>query len=154
MSVVTNGAELVRKLRETGTGESKLAIARKVLQDVFARDKRHATAEEVLDALRGSSDVTPATVAKAEMIAETGFWSPAAVEKQRPIEDVLLWIETETAPATVAPPAKASTKDESTPNGDDATSPPGQPSSTPATAKQPSSSAGTPATVAPPPKAK
>ncbi len=88
--VVTNGAELLRRLRVTGTGETKLAPARKLLTDVHRVEKgRIATSEEVIGAMEAAG-VSDATLAKAREIAETGAWAGPREVRERPIEDVLL----------------------------------------------------------------
>lgn len=91
MPGIQNGAELVKRLKESGTGESKLAIARKVLADTYKFERRTATSDEILLALE-SAGVSESTITKARSLAETGS-VPAAIEaaqQQRPIEDILL----------------------------------------------------------------
>lgn len=85
MPAITSGAELVRKLKESGTGEAKLLVARGVL---VARGAK-ATAGDVLEALAlqfpGSL-----TVAKAKSLAAIGEWNPEDAKPAPTIEDELL----------------------------------------------------------------
>ena len=85
MAAITSGAELVKKLKESGTGEAKLLVARGVL---VARGAK-ATAGDVLEALAlqfpGSL-----TVAKAKAFAEVGEWNPESARPIPTIEDELL----------------------------------------------------------------
>jgi hypothetical protein len=91
MPAITSGALLTKKLAETGTGEAKLAIARKCLID--ARDAgRAATAAEVVAALElgGAPDMT---VLKAKALAETGEWHGPPADVNTPVEEELLKAE-------------------------------------------------------------
>ena len=67
---INDGAALVRKLKESGTGEAKLAVARAALAGAHAAGRR-ATSEEVLEALEAAG-VNPLTVQKAWAFATTG----------------------------------------------------------------------------------
>ena len=67
---INDGAALVRKLKESGTGEAKLAVARPALSAARAAGRR-ATSEEVLEALE-AADVNPLTLQKAWAFATTG----------------------------------------------------------------------------------
>lgn len=84
-----NGAELVRKLAESGTGTAKLDVARKVLADTDEQEGRVATAEEVVTALE-SAGVSEGTLEKARSIIQTGKWDGVRVEKEKPVEERLL----------------------------------------------------------------
>ena len=67
---INDGVALVRKLKESGTGEAKLAVARGAL--AAARDAgRRATSEEVLEALEAAG-VNPLTIEKAWAFATAG----------------------------------------------------------------------------------
>lgn len=85
MPKITSGAELVRRLRESGTGEDKLAVARKVLAE-----KRAATAEDVVAALGDALGEGHMTVQKAAALAETGEWAGPKAEAAVPIEEQIL----------------------------------------------------------------
>lgn len=84
-----NGAELVRKLAESGTGEAKLDVARKTLVTINDQEQRLATAEEVLAAME-SAGVSEGTLEKARSIIQTGKWDGVRVEKEKPVEERLL----------------------------------------------------------------
>lgn len=89
MPAVTNGAELVRRLKESGTGASKLEPARKFLQSEYERRQRVPSATEVISAMEVAG-VPESTIEKARHIAEMGH--PPKVEqagKPKGIEDVL-----------------------------------------------------------------
>ena len=90
MPGITNGAELIRKLRDSGTGADKLAVARKVLEEMGA----DATAQDVLAAL---TDAFPGSVTleKASQFMASGEYNPT-LKKPAPVA-----IEDQ-----VAPPAK------------------------------------------------
>lgn len=88
-----SGKELVRKLKATGTGETKLNVGRAVLLANPA-----ATAAEVLKAMV-DGDVGYLTLVKAKQIAETGDYTPPASDV-RNIED-----EPDPAPAPAPAPA-------------------------------------------------
>lgn len=97
----TNGAELVKKLAATGTGEPKLAGARKFLAAVWGAERRVATAAAVLAVLEtgcyevGAETVTGApapegTLAKAREIVRSGEWRGPVAEVAVPVEEQLL----------------------------------------------------------------
>lgn len=95
--VVKNGAVLVRKLAETGTGQAKLDPCRKKLADVHRSEQgRVAGADEILKVLQGedkSYAEEPApegTLAKAKTIIETGEWHGPSNVLEVPIEVTLL----------------------------------------------------------------
>lgn len=95
----TNGAELVRELAKSGTGERKLGVGRKVLADVWRDRHRIATCAEVIEALEADEFTGEVTVAKARELA--GLPAPKnvwAAASDLPIEAVLLG---ETAPVTL-----------------------------------------------------
>lgn len=72
MSAVTNGAELVKRLAASGTPDSKLEAARRLLFETHGTEQRVATSDEVIAALAEKLGGGHATVAKAKQIAETG----------------------------------------------------------------------------------
>lgn len=84
-----NGAELLKKLAETGTGKDKLALANNVLAFVYKKFGRVATANEVLDALE-QNGAPEFTLHKAKCIAETGGWTPAVADGEVPLYEQLL----------------------------------------------------------------
>lgn len=105
-AAITSGALLTKKLAESGTGEAKLALARKCLTD--ARDAgRTATAAEVVAALElgGAPEMT---VLKAKTLAETGEWHGPPADARTPVEEELLkaeGVEPTEVPAPVEPTA-------------------------------------------------
>lgn len=100
MPAITSGALLTKKLAELGTGETKLAIARKCLS--AARDAgRTATAADVVAALEAGG-APEMTVLKAKALAETGEWNGPPAENVTPIEELLLAAE---GGAPAEPPA-------------------------------------------------
>jgi len=102
MPAITSGALLTKKLAELGTGETKLAIARKCLS--AARDAgRTATAADVVAALEAGG-APEMTVLKAKALAETGEWNGPPTENVTPIEELLLAAE---GGAPAAEPAAA-----------------------------------------------
>lgn len=85
MAAVTGGADLVRRLRESGTGEDKLAVARAVLAEKGAA----STSGDVLAALEARFPGT-LTVAKARAYCETGEWVPDSARPLANLEDQIL----------------------------------------------------------------
>ncbi len=83
-----NGAELLKKLAESGTGKGKLEAGNQVLAFVWKKYERVATANEVLDALE-TTGAPELTLKKAKAIAETGVWNPAAEQPDLPLYEVL-----------------------------------------------------------------
>ena len=83
------GKKLVQLLRDSGTGVSKLEIARVVL-----RANPRATADDVLRALHAAalpengSIVPEGTLAKAEQIATDGEYRPPVEASATPVEDL------------------------------------------------------------------
>ena len=86
MAAITSGAELVKKLKESGTGEAKLTVARAVLSEKGAK----ATAEDVIEAL-AQKWPNSLTIKKAKSFAACGEFDPESKEATAPaIEDELL----------------------------------------------------------------
>ncbi len=106
------GKKLTQLLRDSGTGESKLAVCRAVLVK-----KPTASAEAVLDALRDAAEqglIGDGTVAKAEQIARDGeYTGPVQPETETPVEDLTDGDEEadEPAPKPKAKPVVQGTKD-------------------------------------------
>jgi len=87
MPKITSGAELVRRLRESGTGEDKLAVCRKVLAS--APDPRRVTSADVVAAIEAAFPHS-LTVEKAKALAETGEWAGPKSDQAVPIEEQVL----------------------------------------------------------------
>lgn len=103
MAAVTNGAELVQKLKASGTPDQRLAPARAVLSRIKRDRGEIANSDEVIDALDEAYGEFHGTVIKARQIAETGTWTPP--KKEMPVvavEDELL-AEDGVAVSTAAP---------------------------------------------------
>jgi hypothetical protein len=98
MSAITNGAELVKRLKDHGTGETKLAVVRKLLADTHRIENRVAHADEVLAELV-KAGVGEGTLLKARTLAETGEWKGPPADLTLSIEDELLGARTPPAPA-------------------------------------------------------
>jgi hypothetical protein len=92
-SPITNGAELVRQLRDQGCPESKLVVARDVLARISADEDRTATADEVIAGMEAVFSADHKTVIKAKVLAATGEWKEPVSAKTIPIEDQLLKTE-------------------------------------------------------------
>lgn len=103
MAVVKNakldGAELIRALAKSGTGDDKLKIARMHLSFIHRKENRVATAAEIIDVLEkaGVTDAlktwprTPElTLEKALAFAESGAWAPKTGPDETPVEELLL----------------------------------------------------------------
>jgi hypothetical protein len=99
MPGITNGAELVRKLAESGTINDKLECARNALRAAKMEHGRVATSAEVVAALHDRYGPTHMTVVKAKALAETGVWTGPVQPEDVPIEEQLLAAETKPAPA-------------------------------------------------------
>lgn len=84
-----NGAELLKRLAETGTGAAKLELPRQLLAFTHRKYGKIATANEVLDALE-KGGAPELTLAKAKEIAATGKYDPAAKAPETPVEELLL----------------------------------------------------------------
>ncbi len=92
---IADGAELTRRLRDSGTGEAKLLVCRQVLRT--HRDMGElASADDVIDALK-TDGRWAGTVAKAESLRDTGEMPSKAAAGYGvvPIEDQLLAGDTE-----------------------------------------------------------
>lgn len=95
MAAITSGVELVQKLKESGTGEAKLNVAREVLY----KYGRAATAAQVVEALEQSDIVPLMTRSKARAFMETGEFSPETLNvKPVAIEDQLAGVVTRVGP--------------------------------------------------------
>lgn len=105
MLKVENGAELVRRLAKTGTGEAKLAVARTVLADTWQHERRVASGDEVILALE-SAGAGEGTLDKARQIRDTGEWAGPQDRTAVPVEDQLLAeaAKPEPAPDKADPP--------------------------------------------------
>lgn len=101
-----SGAELVRHLRESGTGLEKLAVARAALDPAQGGDPA-ADAAAVLAALDEHPRVPQATRDKARRIVADGKYVPPAGEKSGPqLEDLILAGQLPAAPKAEAPAEK------------------------------------------------
>lgn len=89
MPAVTNGAELTKLLRESKTGENKLAVCRKVLERVRDEEKRIATSDEVIAELVKVFGPDHLSCVKARAFAMTGEWHGLYAQEVVPVEDVL-----------------------------------------------------------------
>ncbi len=87
MSPIYWGVDLIRELAKSGTGETKLAIARKALEDRWQVDRQHATAEELYIAMEGAG-VGELTLSKARSLIENGTAFVVTAPKVN-IEDLL-----------------------------------------------------------------
>lgn len=106
-TAITDGAALVRKLKESGTGDAKLAHARSALKAAHA-DGRRATADDVLAALEVGG-VPELTLKKALAFAADGEYVSDSERYAPNIEDVLLAGD---APAFVGPVKADGTSDD------------------------------------------
>jgi len=78
-----SGKELVRKLRDSGTGETKLNVGRELLTR-----KPNASAEAVFAAME-EAGVCEGTLEKAEQIISDGeYTGPKQPESETPVEDL------------------------------------------------------------------
>ena len=107
MPAVSNGAELVKALRESGTPDRRLTPARECLSRVYESEHRVASAAEVVAVLERELGADNGTVGKARMLLEAG-----QVAAPKPavliIEDLLLASPPE--PKSAAKPAEAGAK--------------------------------------------
>ncbi len=94
-----NGAELIERLAATGTGADKLELPRLFLVHTHRKEKRIATATEILDVMEKAGThhscmnypPTPElTLAKARQIAETGQYLSVPREEEVPVEKLIL----------------------------------------------------------------
>lgn len=109
MAAVTSGVQLVVMLRDSGTGEAKLAVAREALK-LAADEDRHPTAEEVIEYMEQSGTVPDGTLEKARSIAEHGRWDVPTVKREVPIEDRFPVAPQEQAQEQQAQPIKQPSK--------------------------------------------
>jgi hypothetical protein len=100
-SPITNGVKLVLALKSSGTGESKLNIARAVLREKGA----NATSADVIAALEADPNCSEVTVRKAKSFAACGEWVPDMFDLvEKPIEEQLAEeMKLSTPPANVPP---------------------------------------------------
>jgi hypothetical protein len=83
MPPIPEGYKLVQSLRRSGTGETKLAICHRVLEQ-----NRRASSAEILAALEADITVSEVTIDKARQLAETGEYDPRANKYEEiPLED-------------------------------------------------------------------
>jgi hypothetical protein len=80
MPGITNGAELVKRLRESGTGADKLAVGVKLLEESGGK----ATAEQIADALGERFGEHHGTVVKARQLVATGELAPPPKQAEPP----------------------------------------------------------------------
>lgn len=94
-----NGAELLKALAQTGTSDSKLALPRQVLGFTARKEKRIATANEIVDVMEKAGVMAPfadhprtpdLTLRKALALATTGKWDGPTEVAELPIEEILL----------------------------------------------------------------
>ena len=101
MAGCANGAELVQKLKGTGSPEGALAGPRKVLADVHRIEGRIASANEVMVAMETGEYTAgdqrleipvaqPGTLQKVRALVKTGEWSGPPQEVVVPVEERLL----------------------------------------------------------------
>ena len=106
MAKVKNGAELVKRLKATGTPDQRLAPARDVLAKVHAEQNKVANSDQVIMALEARFGPDHMTCVKARAIAATGDWNPPVNQTPvRAIEDELLGDAT--AEVSIAAPESA-----------------------------------------------
>lgn len=104
---VTNGAELVKRIKATGTNDARLVVAREKLREVHAARGAVASADEVIAALEENYGPDHMTCVKARAIAERGEWAkPETSKTEVPIEDLLTGETADTRPARVVKPAE------------------------------------------------
>jgi hypothetical protein len=94
-----NGAELIDRLAQTGTGDNKLALPRALLGYHHRKEHRVARPDELIDAMEKAGrfagyeqwpETPPLTLEKARAIAATGVWSPALRPAAVPVEQLIL----------------------------------------------------------------
>ena len=85
------GAELVKSLKESGTGKDKLNVARKIL-----KGDPTVSAEQLAKSLKASG-VSNATLKKCEDLINFGAVQPEVEQQEIDIEDEIL-LEAATAP--------------------------------------------------------
>jgi hypothetical protein len=111
MPGITNGAELVRRLAESGTVNAKIDCARDCLRAVRMSHGRVATADEVVAALHERFGPTHMTVVKARALAETGVWTGPPKAEDVPIEEQILADEKKAAADRERPAAQPKSAD-------------------------------------------
>lgn len=155
-----NGAELVRELAKTGTADAKLALARQVLAFVHRKEKRVATAAEVIEAMewagmkepyKGHPRTPELTLLKARGLALKGKWDGPVEERIPTVEERILAgddLPPETPPpsaveeALTAPEAEPETLAEALANPE-----PPKPAARAGRPKRPATAAGEPASA-------
>jgi hypothetical protein len=98
-SAKLNGAELIRELVRTGTADAKLALPRQILAFTHRKEKRVATAKELIDAMEKAGIMAPfqewaktpdLTLQKARTLAATGKWDGPLEVVEPTVEELLL----------------------------------------------------------------
>jgi len=87
---ITNGAALTKQLRDSGTGEGKLALCRATLSRVMEAENRVATSAEVIADLEANLAPDHLTLTKARAFAEVGEWKPVSTAANASLEDQLI----------------------------------------------------------------
>lgn len=109
-----NGAELIRELVKTGTADAKLVLPRQILAFIHRKEKRVATARELIDPMEKAGIMAPfhewaktpdLTLQKARTLAATGKWE-GPVEVIEPTVEELLLAGTDLPPEPEAPAAE------------------------------------------------
>lgn len=91
MAAVKNGAELIRRLKATGTPDQRLAPGREALKRIRDERKEVANSAQVIAALEEAYGPTHMTVVKAKAIAANGEWvRPVEAKPIVAIEEELL----------------------------------------------------------------
>lgn len=108
--VVENGAEFVKKLAASGTGERTLELCRDFLAFTHRKENRIATALEVYEAMETNFERNgwpgEMTFDKSRQIIETGTWVGPVSEKVTPVEELLLR-GSDLPPEVLPPPVEA-----------------------------------------------
>ncbi len=106
-TAITNGAELTRKLRESGTGGAKLLVCEAKLNEIDKAEKRPATSDEIIAELEKSFPGSM-TVEKARQFADCGEYTPNKIAQPPKPEDKFLGPAPEVTPVVgpvkVGPP--------------------------------------------------
>jgi hypothetical protein len=89
MPAITSGAELVKMMAESGTGEAKLAPARQLLAEHYEKTGKDTSAAGVIAALEASG-APEMTLDKARQFAGRGEYTGPAQAAAVKIEDVIL----------------------------------------------------------------
>lgn len=88
MPAIKWGQDLVKRLKESGTPDEPLAVARAIIEDAWSQRQEHATADDVAKAIEaavGGGIVSEGTAIKARALADTGALPVTEVIK--PIEE-------------------------------------------------------------------